>query len=69
MTDQPRRPHFIRVNLDDPETLHRLIRNGAIWRLPPFWQMAVNAIERGDVAITECENVPPEVRDFLTPSR
>lgn len=69
MAEQPRRPHFIRVDLDDPATRHRLIRNGAVWRFAQYWQLAINAIERGEVPLDECQNMPPEVKAFLTPSR
>jgi hypothetical protein len=54
-------PRFVRLNLDDPATMARLLRSGAVWRFPQFWQDAVNAMARGLVPVAECRDVPPQV--------
>jgi hypothetical protein len=61
VTTNGNRPRVIRLNLDDPATMERMLRNGTVWRFTQFWQDAVNAIERGVVPLSECLNVPPEV--------
>jgi hypothetical protein len=54
-------PKVVRINLDDPERMAAMLRSGAIWQLPQFWQKAVKAIESGLVPLAECKNVPAEV--------
>jgi hypothetical protein len=59
------RPRVIRVNADDPGRMARMLRNGVVWTLPMLWQRAVDAIERGEVPLEECKDVPPEVLALL----
>lgn len=59
------RPHCVRISLDEPANMARLLRNGAVWRLPQFWNDAVRAIENGLVPLDECKDVPPEVLRLL----
>ena len=61
-----RRPHFVRINLDDPQTLHRWVREGLIWDFKPYGQLGIDTIESGAVPLDACKGVPDKVRDFLT---
>lgn len=54
-------PRIKRVNLDDPATMARMLRNGIVWKYPQFWQDATDAIKRGVVPLAECKNVPADV--------
>jgi hypothetical protein len=54
------------TSLDEPGELAILIRSGAVWRLPQFWQQAFNAIADGLVPLAECMNLPPELHDGFT---
>lgn len=52
---------IVRLNVDNPEDMARLLRSGSIWTLPQYWQKAMDAIRDGLVPLAECKNVPPEV--------
>lgn len=41
----------------------RLLRTGAIWKYPQFWQDAVDAMKRGIVPLAECKDVPASVME------
>ncbi len=58
-------PRFLRVSLDDPATRARMLRSGVIWKFSNFWQTAVDAIRAGEVPLSECKDVPPQVVAFL----
>jgi hypothetical protein len=58
-----KRPHVVRRNLDDPEQLAALIRSGAIWRLPMFWEHAINALDAGLVPLAECRDLPSAIAE------
>ena len=49
------------MNVDNPDDMARLLRSGAIWNLPQYWQKAIDAINAGLVPLAECKNVPPDV--------
>lgn len=56
-------PRIKTLNLDDPATMARLLRTGAIWKYPQFWQDAVDAMKRGIVPLAECKDVPASVME------
>jgi len=58
-------PKMKRLNVDDPVVMASLLRSGAIWSVPQYWQQAVKAIEGGLVPLAQCKNVPPEVAASL----
>jgi hypothetical protein len=55
------RGKVVRLNVDDPATMERLLRNGAIWQTPMYWEKAIRFIESGQIALAECKNVPAQV--------
>jgi hypothetical protein len=55
-------PKVRRLSLDNPDHMAALLRSGAIWKMPVFWQQAIDAIKAGLVPLNECKDVPPEVR-------
>ena len=55
----------VRLNVDNPEDMARLLRSGAIWNLPQYWQKAIDAIHSGLVPVAECKNIPPQVAEGL----
>lgn len=59
------RPDFKRINLDDPEQMAKMLRSGAIWKLPQFWQQGLSALEKGLVPLSECKDVPPQIVEAL----
>ena len=61
-----RRPRVSRYDLSDPDTIANLLRTGAIWQSPFFWQDGIAAIEKGIVPLDECKDVPAEVMELLT---
>jgi hypothetical protein len=55
---------FIHLNVDDPETLKRLTQHGVIWNTP-YVDRAVAAIRAGAIRLSDCQNVPLEIRQAL----
>ena len=63
---EPTRSTFKRVNLSNPEDMKNMLRSGAIWEHPQFWQEGFQALEFGLLPLSECKNVPESVVKFLT---
>ena len=57
------RPRVKRINLDEPAELAALIRSGAIWNLPQFWQKAIDAISDELVPLSDCRDMPYKVAE------
>jgi hypothetical protein len=57
---------IVRFDVGDPVDLRVLTVSGAIWSTP-YSQLAFNAIQRGEIQLSECRDVPPHIRAALTP--
>jgi hypothetical protein len=49
---------FKRFNLDDPADLKFFTESGGIWRFKQYWQIAIDAIARGDIRVENAGTCP-----------
>lgn len=54
-----------RINLDDPAQRAEFIKSGGIWKFPQYWQVAIDAINKGEVPLAECKDIPAAAKGAL----
>ena len=59
-------PAIKRFNLDDPAQFADFVKTGRVWQFPQYWQMAIDAINRGDINKAECKRIPAEAEAALS---
>lgn len=58
-------PAIKRFNLDDPAVFADFVKTGRVWQFPQYWQMAIDAINKGTINKAECQRIPAEAMGAL----